>query len=129
MTKLEKEKFHGKFYEAEIGVIESTFLGIEDHGILTFIIYLKFEGSGQGAGTYSLDGYDKTLGKRVGSPAMAVVIRSILETVGVDSWEELKGKRVVALREESYGPIKGLTNLPPDKTRYTIFEEIFAANK
>jgi hypothetical protein len=128
LTKLEREEFHGKFYEAEIGVIENTFLGIEDHGILTFIIYLRFDGSGQGAGTYSLDGYDKTLGKRVGSPAMAVVIRSILETVGVDSWEGLKGRRVVALRDELYGQIKGLTNLPPDKTRFTIFDEIFERN-
>ena len=125
MIKLEKVEVNGKTYEAEIGKIESTFLGIEDHGILTFIIHIDFEGSHQGAGTYSLDQYDSKKGKTIGTPHMAAVIRSILETVGVDTWEKLPGKSVVVLRDKPWDTIRGLTNLPPAKPMYTIFEEIF----
>lgn len=64
--------------------IASTMLGIEDHGIMTYFLHLDYDGSGQGAGGYSLGG------TRFG-PAY---LRKIIETVGVDKWESLPGKYI-----------------------------------
>ena len=74
--------------------ITDTFLGIEDHGIFTFSIMLDYGSSGQGFGHYSLDGYNKELKKREGWANGIMVLRGILEAVGVDSWEKLKGRYV-----------------------------------
>lgn len=63
--------------------IRKTFLGIEDHGLLTFTLDLDYGGSGQGFGQY-------VLGGEFGCKA----IRAVLETVGVDRWEDLPGKHV-----------------------------------
>ena len=40
--------------EIENGKIESTNLGPEDHGILTFWLSLAFDGGGQGFGGYDI---------------------------------------------------------------------------
>ena len=68
--------------------IESTFLGFEDHGIFTYFLHLEWEHAGQGFGGYILGGGygDET-------------IKAILETVGVDKWEDLPGKYVRIERE------------------------------
>ena len=63
--------------------IESTMLGIEDHGSMTFFLYLDYGGSGQGMGGYVLDGGHKPSGHAFGA------IRKILETLEVDTWEKL----------------------------------------
>ncbi len=76
------------------GKILSTTLGYEDHGIFTFCLHLDFGGSGQGAGSYALDSYRKDLGKRVGTASGMDMIIAILNTVGVETWEELKGKYI-----------------------------------
>jgi hypothetical protein len=119
-------KINGKTYLPEIGVVESTFLGIEDHGLLTFILQMSFGGSGQGAGMYSLDGYKKdNKEKRVGSPSMGPLVRQILEVCGVDQWEKVKGRKIVVLRETPYDKILGIMNLPPGESHYLIFQELF----
>ena len=41
--------------EIKNAIITGTYLGIEDHGILTFWLYLDYGGSGQGFGGYQLD--------------------------------------------------------------------------
>ena len=78
--------------------ITGTMLGVEDHGILTFMLYLDYGGSGQGFGGYALDCYDKERKVRVGEASGIDLIRGILDTLEVRSWEELKGThcRVVA---------------------------------
>lgn len=63
--------------------IESTMLGIEDHGIMTFMLHLDYGGISQGAGGY---GIEHTKG--------IALIRKVLEIVGVREWEDLKGKHV-----------------------------------
>ncbi len=83
----------------ENGTIESIMLGIEGHGILTFMIRLKFSGTGQGFGGYALDG-DKTKAKN-GPGFCAEAIRKVLEAVGVNTWEELPGKNVRVRREST----------------------------
>lgn len=66
--------------------IEGTMLGMEDHGIFTFMIDLRYNGSGQGAGGICL-------GDKVGSICGPMIVR-ILEVVGVMSWEKLPGKSI-----------------------------------
>jgi len=82
--------------------IESTMLGIEDHGIMTFMITLDYGGSGQGYGGYAFDSYNKETKKRVGSAFGIEAIRSLLEAVGVTCWEDLEGKYVRVEREEGW---------------------------
>lgn len=80
--------------------IESTMLGIEDHGIFTFMIHLDYGGSGQGFGGYALGGeYTDKL------------IRRVLKVVGVEKWEDLKGKYVRVNVPESGGIIHSIGNL------------------
>ena len=74
--------------ELKLGRITSTRLGKEDHGILTFWLDLDYGGTGQGFGGYSLGG-DFT----------STVIEGILEAVGVDNWEDLKGEVVWVKRD------------------------------
>lgn len=77
------------------GRITSTSLGIQSHGILTLWLYLEWPGGGQGLGGYALDGPDKdNRGYRPGWGLGLTCIRKILETVGVDEWEKLKGQLV-----------------------------------
>ena len=78
--------------ETKNAVIESTMLGIEDHGILTCFLNLNYGGSGQGFGGYGLDGFDKAKDKRIGTAWGMEFVRRVLETMEVDSWEKLSGK-------------------------------------
>lgn len=94
--------------EKELGRIKATFLGIEDHGLFTFVLYIDFGHSGQGFGTYDLT-Y-----KKYGIKAL----RKILEAVGVDSWEQLVGHEIWCTRRngiitkiEAPAYIKGTTPL------------------
>jgi hypothetical protein len=81
--------------------IESTMLGIEDHGIMSFYLYLDYGRSGQGFGGYGLDEYDKIKECRIGHPKSIILIRKILEVVGVDKWEDLEGKYIKVKYEHS----------------------------
>jgi len=74
--------------------IESTFLGVEDHGIFTFSLMLDYGGSGQGFGQYGLDSWDEKEGRRVGTAYGVEMIKAILEVVGVEKWEALEGQLV-----------------------------------
>jgi hypothetical protein len=81
--------------EIENGVIESTMLGIEDHGIASSYITVKGDGWGCGFGGYTLDGpYDHDKKKRLPSALMGWWVARVMETVGVEKWEDLKGKHV-----------------------------------
>lgn len=78
----------------ENAIIESTFLGYEDHGILTFVIGLKGACFSVGFGNVALDQWSEKEGRRVAQPKSMDCIAKILEVVGVDRWEDLKGKHV-----------------------------------
>lgn len=78
----------------ENAIIESTFLGYEDHGILTFVIGLKGDCFSVGFGNVALDQWSEKEGRRVAQPKSMDCIAKILEVVGVDRWEDLKGKHV-----------------------------------
>jgi len=85
--------------------IKDTMLGIEDHGIMTFMLHLDYEGSGQGAGGYGLDAPIKQNGefwKRVGIASGMNLIMEILKVVGVSKWEDLKGKHIRVRAEHNH---------------------------
>lgn len=103
-------------YELDLGLIERTMLGWEDHGIFTFVLRLNFGASEQGAGTLAL-------GSQQGiNPVALPLIVAVMKVVGVDEWEHLKGKRVYALRPHPGDFIRGLANGIHPEANYLVFE-------
>lgn len=72
--------------------IVSTHLGYEDHGIFTIYLTLKGGGFGVSVGGYALD--EPIDGKRVIARKGAELIPKILDVVGVETWEQLKGQYI-----------------------------------
>lgn len=97
--------------ETRNAVITGTMLGVEDHGILTAFLYLDYGGSGQGFGGYALDG---NAGKtwQSGGNICGRFIRRVLETVGVERWEDLKGKNIRA--QADWGKVYAIANILRD---------------
>lgn len=87
---------NGKSYKGTVAKINSTSLGWEDHGILTAMLHLTWEGAGIGTGGYCLDSYVKDAPRRGTAYGLDHIMR-IMETVGVDKWEDLKGKDLIVL--------------------------------
>ena len=81
--------------------VVSTWIGLEDHGIPSFSITLKYERGNQGYGGYDLRAYNLT--------TWLVRILNIFE---VNTWEELIGKPCRI--ERSGGLIKNIGNLMED---------------
>lgn len=69
--------------EYQNAIIHSADILIDDHGLLTCWLDLRYGGSGQGFGGYALD---NITGARF--------IRRILDTVGVTKWRDLAGKAI-----------------------------------
>lgn len=80
--------------EIENALIESTYFGGEDHGIMTAYLYLKYDMGGQGFGGYGLDMYNEKTKEREGTAYGLEFVRRVLETVGVKRWEDLPGKYI-----------------------------------
>jgi hypothetical protein len=95
--------------------ITKTMLGWEDHDIFTFLLMLDYGGMGQGAGQLCL-GNSKGVHALTGE-----MISKILQTVGVDTWEELPGKNVVAIIED--GLVRGIAPILGGKD--FIFASLF----
>ncbi len=95
--------------------IESTRLGREDHGIMTIWLQLDFgDSSHQGWGGYALDKHDGDA--RIPHVSLAKHITKILDTVGVDSWEDLNGEYIRIKRESGWnGKILAIGNLLKDE--------------
>lgn len=95
--------------------IKSTMLGRENHGIMTFMIYASTEDFSFGIGGYGLDYYNPDKKIREFNVKGLEAISKILETVGVDRWEELPGKYI---RIEDNGPgtiVSTIGNIIDDK--------------
>lgn len=105
--------------------ITSTNLGNEDHGIFSFWLNLELDGGGVGFGGYALDSYDKEKSARVGVAMSIDLIKKIMEVVGVEKWEDLKGKHIRVDTEGWGGKALGIGNLMKDKWFYPkeFFEE------
>lgn len=79
--------------ETKNAKIESTMLGMEDHGILTCFLTVVYDKScHQGFGGYTLDRFDKAMDRRIGTAYGMEFISRIMQTIGVEKWEDLKGK-------------------------------------
>jgi hypothetical protein len=95
--------------------ITNTFLGREDHNIMTFYITVEFSGGGCSYGGYSLDEYDKSTRKRVCSQIAMQSIVEVIDTIGVNSWEELKGQYIRIEHEGLGGGVVRIGNLMKNK--------------
>lgn len=111
--------------QVENGIVESTTLGIEDHGIFTAWLHLTFDGSGQGFGGYALDGVAEGADERPGTAFGCDFILSILRTLQVESWEKLPGTPLRVRRDEPSGPIVGIGHFVKDRWFFpaTLAEE------
>lgn len=74
--------------EIRNAVIQSTRLGIEDHGFTDAWLMLKLPSGGQGFGGYVLGAEGKP------SVACGLFIRRCLEIAGVNRWEDLQGRPI-----------------------------------
>jgi hypothetical protein len=103
-------------YKERNAKITGTMLGTEDHGILSCFVYLEWKGAGQGFGGYCLDTPIKDgKGKfkcRQGTAYGMEFISRILRTVGVDKWEDLKGKHCRI--RSNYSKIKAIGHIIDD---------------
>jgi hypothetical protein len=109
----------GATYDGQIMTIQATHLGYgNDHGIMSADLTCVYPGGGIGVGGYCLD---KSTGapdyERVGTAYGLDHLIRIIETVGANSWEKLRGQAVIVLFEEGRGGwggrsvgIAGLTN-------------------
>ena len=97
-------------------IINSTMLGREDHGIMTFMIFIKFDKYVScGVGGYALEGYDKGSKKRVFIAESMESISKVLDVVGVDRWEDLPGK-YIRIEDNGLGStINKIGNIIEDK--------------
>ena len=84
--------------------IKSTMLGREDHGIMTFMIYINADNFSCGVGGYCLDQYDRETKTRVFRAESMEAISKVLEVVGVDKWEDLPGK-YIRFEDNGWGSI------------------------
>lgn len=111
----------------EIAHVESTFLGWEDHGILTVWVHMRYGVGHQGAGGYALDEYDDTLERRIGHKCGIDFITGVMRACGVNEWDKVKGRTVFAIRDgEGFGSkVVGLEPLPTESGEPFFFEDAF----
>lgn len=105
--------------------ITSTMLGREDHGIMTFMIFVDAGAYHCGIGGYAIDGYDKETKTRVFTAKGMEAISKILEVVGVDKWEDLPRKYVRIVDNGRGTTIEEIGNLMEDK--WFNLREFFSA--
>ena len=103
--------------------ISSTMLGREEHGIMTFIIYIDTCDFACDIGRYCLDEFNSATQTRVFRAESMEVISKILEVVGVDKWEDLPGK-YIRFEDNGFGSnVTRIGNIIDEK--WLDFEEFF----
>lgn len=119
-------------YGGQIGTIRSTSLGYESHGILTASLTIEWTGGGVSVGGFCLDEprdrevRDYT--RRGTAYGLDHIIR-IIETVGVENWEALKGQQVIVLFEgrSALGSMSVGIASTTDESRVLVLKEHAAA--
>jgi hypothetical protein len=112
--------------------IESTFLGVEDHGIFTALLRFDFGGSVQGSPGYTLDDVPNEAGERQMTEQGGEFIRRLIAVNGpFATWENLKGSSVLVYRaSDNWGAdIIGVGPMPFNGGRIFFFDEVFPAVK
>lgn len=108
-----------------LGKIKSAKITIDRGCFLCFWLHFDFGGSGQGFGGYSLCDWDEQKQRRVGIAAGADLIKRLMETFKVESFDKIEGKYVYALYEDDKwgSPIMGVQLTEPDGgNRFLISE-------
>lgn len=95
--------------------IKNTSLGTSNHSIFTFTLTLEISGGFcVNYGLIALDDYSKIEDKRIGSSIGMQCIMDIMKVVGVENWEELKGKYIRIVENGLGRPINVIGNLMDD---------------
>ena len=106
----------------EIVKITDTFLGANEdsHGILTATLTVDYgtSGGGQRIGGYNLSTKTSAFGMQH--------VKALMGAVGVSSWEQMKGKTILVITDGEQGPVIGIQNLPTERGRRFIFDELTA---
>lgn len=101
--------------EIENAKISSASITMEDHGCVTFWVYIEMDCGSCDIGGYCIGhgylGADHFDGDGLGIEAMA----RIMDTVGVDKWEDLKGKYIRVVNEGWGKSINKIGNIIKDK--------------
>ena len=105
--------------ETRNAIIENTRLGFEYHDIFTFSLFISYGDVSQTAGGYVLSN------NRDNKDISSKLITKILKVVGVNSWEELKGKYIRI--KADYQKIYEIGNIIEDK--WLNFNECNKNNK
>lgn len=98
---------NGNEYIGYPAKITGTTLGWESHGILTAFLHCEWPSGGVGVGGFCLDTRDRETDERKGTKYGLDHIIQLMKTVGVDNWEQLKGKHVVVLFKATDGSAWG----------------------
>ena len=109
-------EYNGETYDAQVMQITNTFLGYEDHGLMTMHLDLESPGSAEvfGIGWGIENYYIQNEIKRW--------LDGVFDVTGARNWEDVKGKMVLALYTDSYDKkCMGLASIYGDKT--FIFDE------
>lgn len=111
-----------------IAKITETHLGWQDHGILTAMIHLSYGG---GSMQWTPGHFcDETLGhdadfKRRGTAYGMEFIARLMRACGVNQWENLKGRTIIALIDDN-DQIAGIKPLPTEGGTEFVFAELRA---
>lgn len=108
-------------YFGNIGTVVGYNLGVEDHGIFGINVTFDLQnGSTQGTGWFSLANSKE---EAKGRPIM--MLRDILEVIGVDEYSKIRGKTVLCLYEDdSFNAfIKGIQSVQINKK--VIFKDYY----
>ncbi len=101
-----------KTKNAKNATIGDASLMIEDHGILTIMLYLEYgEGGTQGFGGYGL--YSSNF-QPVGIRTCGFFIWRVLEVVGVSDWNHLKGRNVRVVKDPTTDKIEAIGHITKD---------------
>lgn len=94
------------------GQIDSVSLSIADHDVLTGWLHISFSDGGCGFGGYCLGSLASPLSSR--NYAASFIIRCC-ETLGVETWEDLKGKPLRCLHAGIGGSIVAIGHFMKDQ--------------
>jgi len=95
--------------------ITSTFLGREDHGVMTACVNLSGDGWGSSFGGFCFDTYDAATKKRHGGGFGIDFISEVLRVVGVEKWEDLVGKPVRCVHTGLGGRVEKIGHIIEEK--------------
>lgn len=117
-------------YDERIAKITDTFLGYEDHGILTCTLDLHYGGGvSQGTPGMFLDlppATNDIKAPRRPSVTFGAFVAGVLSACGVRAWSEVKGRTVIALINPTNSMVAGLRPLPTEPGSTFIFNDITA---